>query len=152
MSIGLWAQEAVFTHVNVDWDRDVLWVELPVQRRLCPIFVRHVGSPDIHECFRGLTGSQRTPGICDVTLSLLIARDVKVEVQAGIGISSSPLKGKLPRNLLSTGLVPQSSYNFVLLSNQSYLLMEVPGQPTTLLSQAFRRVYNLGNLTTSPVQ
>ena len=21
MSIGLWAQEAVFTHVNVDWDR-----------------------------------------------------------------------------------------------------------------------------------
>ena len=34
----------------------------PVQRRLCPIFVRNVGSPDIHECFRGLTGSQRTPG------------------------------------------------------------------------------------------
>ena len=40
----------------------VLRVELPVQRRLCPIFVRDVGSPDIHECFRGLTGSQRTPG------------------------------------------------------------------------------------------
>ena len=40
----------------------VLMVELPVQRRLCPIFVRDVGSPDIHECFRGLTGSQRTPG------------------------------------------------------------------------------------------
>ena len=41
----------------------VLRVELPVQSRLCPIFVRDVGSPDIHECFRGLTGSQRTPGI-----------------------------------------------------------------------------------------
>ena len=27
----------------------VLWVELPVQRRLCPIFVRRVGLPDIHE-------------------------------------------------------------------------------------------------------
>ena len=40
----------------------VLRVELPVQRRLCPIFVRDVGSPDIPECFRGLTGSQRTPG------------------------------------------------------------------------------------------
>ena len=40
-----------------------IWVELPVQRRLCPIFVRNVGSPDIHECFRGLMGSQRTPGI-----------------------------------------------------------------------------------------
>ena len=36
-------------------------VVLPVQRRLCPIFVRNVESPDIHECFRGLTGSQRTP-------------------------------------------------------------------------------------------
>ena len=39
----------------------VLRVELPVQRRLCPIFVRNVGSPDIHEYFRGLTVSQRTP-------------------------------------------------------------------------------------------
>ena len=39
-----------------------IWVELPVQRRLYPIFVRNVGSPDIHKCFRGLTGSQRTPG------------------------------------------------------------------------------------------
>ena len=42
--------------------RFCIWVELPVQRTLCPIFVRNVGSPDIHECFRGLTGSQRTPG------------------------------------------------------------------------------------------
>ena len=41
----------------------VLRVELHVQRRLCPIFVRDVGSPNIHECFRGLTSSQRTPGI-----------------------------------------------------------------------------------------
>ena len=40
-----------------------IWVELPVQRRLCPIFVRNVGSPDIHECFHGLMGSQRTLGI-----------------------------------------------------------------------------------------
>ena len=42
--------------------RFCIWVELPVQKRLCPIFVRNVGSPDIHECFRGFTGSQRTPG------------------------------------------------------------------------------------------
>ena len=42
------------------------WVELLVQRRLYPIFKRNVGSPDIHECFRGLTGSQRTPGIWGV--------------------------------------------------------------------------------------
>ena len=39
----------------------VLRVELPVQRRLCLIFVRNVGSLDIHEYFRGLTVSQRTP-------------------------------------------------------------------------------------------
>ena len=42
--------------------RFCIWVELLVQRRLCPIFVRNVGSPDIHECFHWLTGSQRTPG------------------------------------------------------------------------------------------
>ena len=42
--------------------RFCIWVELLVQRRLCLIFVRNVGSPDIHECFRGLTGSQLTPG------------------------------------------------------------------------------------------
>ena len=45
----------------------VLRVELPVQRRLCPIFVRDVESPDIHECFHGLTGSQRTLGIWGAT-------------------------------------------------------------------------------------
>ena len=38
-----------------------------MQRRLCPIFVRDVGSPDIHECFCGLTGSQRTLGTLGVT-------------------------------------------------------------------------------------
>ena len=27
----------------------VVWVELPVQRRLCPIFMGGVGLPDIHE-------------------------------------------------------------------------------------------------------
>ena len=31
----------------------VLWIELPVQRRLCPIFVSSVGLPDIHEYFAG---------------------------------------------------------------------------------------------------
>ena len=31
------------------WDRFVSWVKLPVQRRLCPIFVSGFGLPDIHE-------------------------------------------------------------------------------------------------------
>ena len=29
--------------------RFCIWVELPVQKRLCPIFVKNVGLPDIHE-------------------------------------------------------------------------------------------------------
>ena len=35
------------------WDRFVPWVELPVQRRLCPIFVSSVGLPDINEYSEG---------------------------------------------------------------------------------------------------
>ena len=35
------------------WDRFCIWVELPVQRRLCSIFVRGVGSPDTHEYSAG---------------------------------------------------------------------------------------------------
>ena len=31
------------------WDMFVLWVELPVQRRLCPIFVSGVRLSDIYE-------------------------------------------------------------------------------------------------------
>ena len=31
------------------WDGFVPWVELPVQRRLCPIFMSGIGLPDIHE-------------------------------------------------------------------------------------------------------
>ena len=61
-----WVQVAVLL-MYLDFDvvgtGYVLRLELPVQRRLCPIFVRDVGSPDIHECFRRLTGSQRTPEI-----------------------------------------------------------------------------------------
>ena len=34
-------------------DKFCIWVELPVQRRLCPIFVKNVESPDIHEYSAG---------------------------------------------------------------------------------------------------
>ena len=43
--------------------RFCIWVELSIQRRLCPIFMRNVGSPDIHECFRGLTVVNGPPGL-----------------------------------------------------------------------------------------
>ena len=40
--------------VIVDYcDRFVPWVELPVQRRLCRIFMSGVGLPDIHEYSAG---------------------------------------------------------------------------------------------------
>ena len=44
-----------YSHVDPVWSLliigidFVLWVELPVQRRLCPIFMSGVGLPDIHE-------------------------------------------------------------------------------------------------------
>ena len=31
----------------------VLWIELPVQRRLCSIFINGVGLPDIHDYSAG---------------------------------------------------------------------------------------------------
>ena len=60
-----------FTYINVIFDflgQVCIWVEFPVQRRFYPIFVRDVGSPDIHKCFRGLTGSQRTLEIWGVII------------------------------------------------------------------------------------
>ena len=74
MSIGLWAQVAVlliYIYVILNCLGQVcIWAELLIQRRLCPIFVRDVRSPDLHKCFRGLMGSQRTLGFWGVTTLL----------------------------------------------------------------------------------
>ena len=60
MSIDAGAQVAIILLacrpcvVIVDyWDRFIPWVELPVQRRLCLIFVSGVELPDIHEYSTG---------------------------------------------------------------------------------------------------
>ena len=48
-----------YSHVDPVWSLLIVgtgfvpWVELPVQRRLCPIFVSGVGLPDIHEYSAG---------------------------------------------------------------------------------------------------
>ena len=64
MSIVLWAQVAVFTHVmtyDVDWDKLGTMDRAPRTRETLPDFhesgrvIRH------SRVFRGLTGSQRTP-------------------------------------------------------------------------------------------
>ena len=62
MSIDTWAQVAILLacgpgvvvvnylgQVSMCLGQVVFWVELPVQRRLCPIFMSGVGLPDIHE-------------------------------------------------------------------------------------------------------
>ena len=73
MSIVLWAQEAIFTHVIVDWDRfmQVMYLgkaprtkeTLPDFREKCRV-TRHL------RVFRGLTDSQRTPRFWGVTLPI----------------------------------------------------------------------------------
>ena len=48
-----------YSHMDPVWSLLIVgtsfvpWVELPVQRRLCPIFVSGVGLPDIHEYSAG---------------------------------------------------------------------------------------------------
>ena len=48
-----------YSHLDPVWSLYMVrtglctWVELPVQRRLCPIFMSGVGLPDIHEYSAG---------------------------------------------------------------------------------------------------
>ena len=48
-----WSFLLMYMYSNVDVGASSSWVELPVQRRLCPIFVNSVGSPDIHDYSAG---------------------------------------------------------------------------------------------------
>ena len=59
VSIDAWAQLAILLTCEPGvvvvklLGQVVLWVELPVKRRLCLIFVSGVGLPDIHEYSAG---------------------------------------------------------------------------------------------------
>ena len=67
MSIGLWAQEADFTHVIDVWDRLCIVGKAPCTRETLPDF-RESGRVTRHSrVFRRLTGSQRTPRFWGVT-------------------------------------------------------------------------------------
>ena len=48
-----WSFYSYICHIELFGDRFCSWVELPVQRRLCPIFVINVGLPDVHEYSTG---------------------------------------------------------------------------------------------------
>ena len=66
MSIVLWAQEAVLTHVIVDWDRfmQVLYLGRALRtKETLPNFLKWRRVTRHPLVFRGLTSSQRTPGI-----------------------------------------------------------------------------------------
>ena len=97
VSINAGAQEVIFTLYScirdLAWSLmligtgyiQVMYLGRPVQRRLGPIFVRNVGSLDIHECFRGLTGSQRTPGIWGV-IAWYQSLGIRIPRELGLGI------------------------------------------------------------------
>ena len=88
----------------------VLWVELPVQRRLCSIFVSSVGLPDIHEYS---SGCQRTPGFWGVTtFGSSIFKPLILKFSYSIS-----------RSMISTISVP---YLSACLSNRSLLLLVSP--------------------------
>ena len=74
MSVGLWAQVTVFTHVIFDdvddWDRWFLG-RAPRTRETLPDFRESCRVARYSRVFRGLTGSQRTPGIRGVTKLIL---------------------------------------------------------------------------------
>ena len=48
-----WLFLLMYMSYDVDVGTGCIWVELPVQRRLYPIFVSSVGLPDIHEYSAG---------------------------------------------------------------------------------------------------
>ena len=70
MSIVVWAQEAVFTHVMsyvVDWDRLGTMGRAPRTRETLPDFRESCRVTRHSRVFRRLTGNQRTPGEWGVT-------------------------------------------------------------------------------------
>ena len=48
-----WLFLLMYTSFDVDVGIGGSWVEFPVQRRLCPIFISGVGLPDIHDYSAG---------------------------------------------------------------------------------------------------
>ena len=80
----------VFIHILlywIVWDRFVYGWSSPYKGDSARFFVRNVGSTDIYECFRGLTGSQRTPGRWGVTAWYQIL-GIQIPRELGFGYPS----------------------------------------------------------------
>ena len=70
MSIGIWAQVAVFTHVmpyDVDLDRLGTWGRASRTRKTLPVFRESCRDTLHSRVFRELTGCQWTPRFWGVT-------------------------------------------------------------------------------------
>ena len=94
MSIVLWAQEAVFTHVIVDWDRfmQVMYLgRAPRTKETLPDFLEKCLVTRHSRVFSGLTGSQRTLGFWGVT-TWYQSIGIRIPRELGFGYSS-PLGG-----------------------------------------------------------
>ena len=76
---------------------------------------------------------------------LLVAGDIKVKVQAQVGIINPPLESKPSRSPLSGGFIPQTRYRSVPLNNQSFLPLKVPSQPMEHIGQTFNRAHSFGS-------
>ena len=81
MSIVLWAQVAVFTHIYIssdvdDWDRWFLG-RAPHTRETLPDFCELCRVTRHSRVFRGLKGCQRTPGKWGVTSLALLCHNPK---------------------------------------------------------------------------
>ena len=68
-----WLFYSYICHIEL-FGTGLLLGRAPRTSQTLPDFVRDVGSPDIHECFRGLTGSQRTLGFWGVTTPVLFEK------------------------------------------------------------------------------
>ena len=88
MSIVLWAQEAVFTYVIVDWDRfmQVRYLgRAPRTKEILPNFLKWRWVTRHPLVFRGLTGSQRTLGFWGVT-AWYQSLGIRIPRELGLGI------------------------------------------------------------------
>ena len=80
MSIGLWAQVAVFTHYIDVWDRLCTVGRTPCTRETLPDFYEWCRVTQHPLLFRGLTGSEWTPQDWGVTILVLIFLKLKIEL------------------------------------------------------------------------
>ena len=97
MSIVVWAQEVVFTHIyissGVDWDRLGTIGRAPCTRETLPDFRESCRVAQHSRVFRGLTGSQRTPRFLGVTTSMKSMLS-KVTILRYRNVSRSIIQGK----------------------------------------------------------